>query len=150
MARTFFRMVFRKFSETTKNKLIFSQYNIFYNYEYFFFSVSVLIFFQSSPKKSINYSLNELLSKCLNWVRCSLTGFDESITPQNNPKKLIFARVMFCGINFRKNSFWKLWANLLKKSAKGSRWIFTSNKNTVRHPPNAGQFFCTSDTATIW
>ena len=33
MARTlFFRMVFRKFSEITKNKPIFSQYNIFYNY----------------------------------------------------------------------------------------------------------------------
>ena len=84
----------------------------------------------------------ELLSKCLNWVRCSLPGFDEYlITSQNNPKKLIFARVTFCGINFRKDYFCELWANLLKKSAKGSRWIFTSNKNTVRHPPNAGQFF---------
>ena len=63
----------------------------------------------------------ELLSKCLNWVRCSLPGFDEYlITSQNNPKKLIFARVMFCGINFRKDYFCKLWANLLKKSAK--RW----------------------------
>ena len=38
MARTlFFHTVFRKFSEITKNKAIFSQYNIFYNYEYFFF-----------------------------------------------------------------------------------------------------------------
>ena len=38
MARTlFFRMVFRKFSEITKNKPIFSQDKIFYNYEYFFF-----------------------------------------------------------------------------------------------------------------
>ena len=38
MARTlFFPMVFRKFSEITNNKLIFSQYNIFYNYEYFLF-----------------------------------------------------------------------------------------------------------------
>ena len=37
-ARTlFFRMVFRKLSEITKNKPIFSQYNIFYNYEYLFF-----------------------------------------------------------------------------------------------------------------
>ena len=32
-----FRMVFRKFSEIPKNKAIFSQYNISYNYEYFFF-----------------------------------------------------------------------------------------------------------------
>ena len=38
MARTlFFRMIFRKFSEITKNKPSFSQYNIIYNYEYFFF-----------------------------------------------------------------------------------------------------------------
>ena len=38
MARTlFFCMVLRKFSEITNNKPIFSQYNIFYNYEYFFF-----------------------------------------------------------------------------------------------------------------
>ena len=38
-------MVLRKFSEITNNKPIFSQYNIFYDYEYFFF--------QSWPKKSI-------------------------------------------------------------------------------------------------
>ena len=31
----FFRMVLRKSSEITNNKPIFSQYNIFYNYEYF-------------------------------------------------------------------------------------------------------------------
>ena len=38
MARTlFFRMVFRKFSEITNNKPVFSQFNGFYNYEYFFF-----------------------------------------------------------------------------------------------------------------
>ena len=38
MARTlFFRMGFRKFSEITNNKPVFTQYNIFYNYEYFFF-----------------------------------------------------------------------------------------------------------------
>ena len=38
MARAlFFRMVLRKFSEITNNKPVFSQYNMFYNYEYFFF-----------------------------------------------------------------------------------------------------------------
>ena len=38
MARTlFFRMVLRKFSEIANKKPIFTQYNIFYNYEYFFF-----------------------------------------------------------------------------------------------------------------
>ena len=45
MARTlFFRMVLRKFSEITNNKPIFSQYNIFYNYEYFFFSLRFDLF----------------------------------------------------------------------------------------------------------
>ena len=33
-------MVFRKFLEITTNKPIFSQYNIFYNYEYFFFQAA--------------------------------------------------------------------------------------------------------------
>ena len=38
MARTlFFRSVLRIFLEITKSKPIFSQHNIFYNYEYFFF-----------------------------------------------------------------------------------------------------------------
>ena len=32
-----FRKMLRKFSEITQNKPIFSQYNIFYNYKYFFF-----------------------------------------------------------------------------------------------------------------
>ena len=45
MARTlFFRMVFRKFSEITKNKPIFIQYNVFYNYEYFYFSLPFDLF----------------------------------------------------------------------------------------------------------
>ena len=40
MARTFFfRMVLRKFSEIANNKPIFNQYNIFYNYEFFFLSL---------------------------------------------------------------------------------------------------------------
>ena len=38
MARAlFFGMVLRKFSEIANNKPIFSQNNIFYNYEYIFF-----------------------------------------------------------------------------------------------------------------
>ena len=45
MARTlFFRMVLRKFSEIINNKPIFSQYNIFYNYEYFFFNLRFDLF----------------------------------------------------------------------------------------------------------
>ena len=35
--RLFLRMALRKFSEITNNQSIFSQYNTFYNYGYFFF-----------------------------------------------------------------------------------------------------------------
>ena len=45
MVRTlFFCMVLRKSSEITNNKLNFSQYNIFHNYEYFSFSLRFDLF----------------------------------------------------------------------------------------------------------
>ena len=55
MARTlFFRMVFRKFSEITNNKPIFSQYNIFYNYEYFFFRSAFWSLFNHCQRSQSN------------------------------------------------------------------------------------------------
>ena len=55
MARTlFFRMVFRKFSEITNNKPIFSQYNIFYNYEYFFFQSAFWSLFNHCQRSQSN------------------------------------------------------------------------------------------------
>ena len=55
MARTlFFRMVFRKFSEITKSKPIFSQYNIFYNYEYFIFQSAFRFLFNHRQKSQSN------------------------------------------------------------------------------------------------
>ena len=55
MARTlFFRMVFMKFSEITKNKPIFSQYNIFYNYEYFFFQSAFWSLFNHRQRSQSN------------------------------------------------------------------------------------------------
>ena len=60
MARTlFFRMVLRKFSEITNNKPIFSQYNIFYNYEYFFFSLRFDLF--SIIAKEVNQIRNNVV-----------------------------------------------------------------------------------------
>ena len=57
MARTlFFRMVFRKFSEITNNKPIFSQYNIFYNY---FFSLRLDLF--SIIAKEVNQMRNNVV-----------------------------------------------------------------------------------------
>ena len=60
MARTLFsRMVLRKFSEITNNKPIFSQYNIFYNYEYFFFSLRFDLF--SIIAKEVNQIRNNVV-----------------------------------------------------------------------------------------
>ena len=46
----FFHMVLRKFMENTDNKPIYSQYNIFHKYKYFF-SIYVLISFSIISKK---------------------------------------------------------------------------------------------------
>ena len=55
MARVlFFLTVFRKFSEITKNKPIFSQYNIFYNYEYFFFQSAFWSLFNHRQRSQSN------------------------------------------------------------------------------------------------
>ena len=54
MARTLsFRMVLRKSSEIT-NKPIFSQYNIFYNYEYFFFQSAFWSLFNHRQRSQSN------------------------------------------------------------------------------------------------
>ena len=68
MVRTlFFRMVFRKFSEITKNKPIFSQYNIFSNYEYFFLQSAFWSLFNYHQRSQSN---QEQCSMC-----CSLPYF---------------------------------------------------------------------------
>ena len=60
MVRTlFFRIVFRKFSEITKNNPIFSQYNIFYNY----FFQKLFSFF------SLRFDLFLIIAKKANQIR---------------------------------------------------------------------------------
>ena len=55
MTRTlFFRIVFRKFSEITKNKPSFSQYNVFYNYEDFFFQSAFWSLFNNRQRSQSN------------------------------------------------------------------------------------------------
>ena len=67
MARTlFFRMVFRKFSEITKNKPSFSQYNIFYNYE--FFTILWITFL------SLRFDLFLIIAKELNQIRNNIVS----------------------------------------------------------------------------
>ena len=55
MARTlFFGMVLKKFSEIINNKPIFSQCNVFYNYEYFFFQSVLLSPFNDHQRSQSN------------------------------------------------------------------------------------------------
>ena len=55
MARTFlFRMVLRKFSEITNKKPILSQYNTFYNYEYFLFHSAFWSLFNHRQRSQSN------------------------------------------------------------------------------------------------
>ena len=64
MATTlFFRMVLRIFLEITNNKPIFSQYNIFYNYEYFFFQSAFWSLFNHHQRSQSN---QEQCSLCCN------------------------------------------------------------------------------------
>ena len=77
MARTlFFRMVFRKFSEITKNKPIFSQYNIFYNYEYFFFQSGFRSLFNHHQRSQSNQKQCNLCcgSPCFRVLLCTHYG----------------------------------------------------------------------------
>ena len=61
MARTlFFRVVLRKSSEITNNKPIFSQYNIFYNYEYFFLQPVSWSLFNHRQKSQANQEQGSL------------------------------------------------------------------------------------------
>ena len=54
MARTFFGMVLKKFSEIINSKPIFSQYNVFYNYEYFFVQSVLLSLFNHHQRSQSN------------------------------------------------------------------------------------------------
>ena len=77
MARTlFFRMVLRKFSEITNNKPIFSQYNIFYNYEYFFFQSAFWSLFNHCQRSQSNQEQCSLCcsSPCFLVLPCTLYG----------------------------------------------------------------------------
>ena len=58
MARTlFFRMVLRKFSN---NKPVFNQYNIFYNYEYFFLQSAFGSLFNHNQRSQSNQKQSSL------------------------------------------------------------------------------------------
>ena len=77
MARTLFlRMVLRKFSEITNNKPIFSQYNILYNYEYFFFQSAFWSLFNHRQRSQSNQEQCSLCcgSPCFRVLLCTHYG----------------------------------------------------------------------------
>ena len=77
MARTlFFRMVLRKFWEITNNKPIFSQCNIFYNYEYFFFQSAFWSLFNNRQRSQSNQEQCSLCcsSPCFLVLLCTHYG----------------------------------------------------------------------------
>ena len=67
---------FRKFSEITKNKPIFSQYNIFYNYEYFFFQSAFWSLFNHCQRNQSNQEQCSLCcsSPCFHFLLCTHYG----------------------------------------------------------------------------
>ena len=74
MARTlFFLMVLRKLSEITNNKPIFSQYNIFYNYEYFLFQSALWSLFNHRQRSQSNQEQGSLCCRlpCFLVLLCS-------------------------------------------------------------------------------
>ena len=72
----FFCMVLRKFSEITNNKLIFSQYNIFCKYKYFFFQYSFWSLFNHCEKVNQirNYVVLCCSSPCFRVLLCTHYG----------------------------------------------------------------------------
>ena len=77
MARTlFFCMVIRKSSEITNSKPIFSQYNIFYSYEYFLFQFAFWSLFNHHQKFQSNQEQCSLCcsSPCLHVLLCTQYG----------------------------------------------------------------------------
>ena len=76
MGRTlFFCMVLRKFSEIT-NKPDFSQYNIFYNYEYFFFQSAFWSLFNHRQRSQSNQEQCSMCcsSPCFRVLLCTHYG----------------------------------------------------------------------------
>ena len=77
MARTlFFSMALRKFLEITNNKPIFSQYNIFYIYDYFFFQSVFWSLFNHHQRSQSNKKqcILRCSSPCFRVLLCTHCG----------------------------------------------------------------------------
>ena len=77
MARTlFFCMVLRKFPKITNDKPIFTQHNIFYNYEYFFVQSAFWSLFNHHQRSKSNQKQCSLCcgSSCFHVLLCTHCG----------------------------------------------------------------------------
>ena len=64
--RLFFRTVLKKFSKITNSQPVFTQYNTFYNYEYFFFNLHFDLFLIIA--KEVNQIRNNVVCVVLRFV----------------------------------------------------------------------------------
>ena len=102
-----FSITFRKFTESTNNKAIFRQYNIFYKLIFFFQSVFCSYF---NHRKKVNQIKNNVVwttSRCsaLTTGRCS--PFQDIFGNQKN--------LEFCGPNFQTMLFLATMVSLIKR-----------------------------------
>ena len=99
MARIFFcRVVLRKSLEITNNKPIFSQYNIFYNYEYFLFQSTFWSLFNHRQRSQSNQEQCSLCcsSPCFLVLLCTHYGPLQCFSTYfRNLKEIVVLRHIF-------------------------------------------------------
>ena len=106
----FFHMVLKKFIENTNNKIIYSQYNIIYLHKCFFFSVCVLIFFQSSPK--VNKIKNNVACAVARLFSCFVVYSLQAVLMTSNISSSIKGSRSFTAHISRLWYFLRLWCKL--------------------------------------
>ena len=133
MARTFFRMVLRKFSENTNNKPIFSQCNIFYNYEYFFFQSAFWSLFNHHQRSQSNQKQCSLCcgSPCFRVLLCThywpLQWFLTCFRKEIRVLRPIFPDCFFLWLWF------DVWTNLFyEKNFSQQLWLYIYKPMIVR------------------
>ena len=107
----FFRMIFRKFSEITKNKPIFIQHNIFYNYEYFFYQSAFWSLFNHRERsQSISNNVVCVVAHLVFLFCCALTTSRCNAFQHNfvNQKKSEFYGTYFQTMLFLVTMVWQI------------------------------------------
>ena len=134
MTRTlFFRMMLGNFSEITNNKPIFSQYNIFYNYEYFFFQSAFWSLFNHHQRSQSNQKQCSLCcgSPCFRVLLCThywpLQWFLTCFRKEIRVLRPIFPDCFFLWLWF------DVWTNLFyEKNFSQQLWLYIYKPMIVR------------------